>query len=209
MVNPFDIYLAPELSKFIGNINWVEKFIQENNNDDLIYCNLPNNKRDFLMKFNSKVSIEEFILNLSEENKKNLSRLLSNWRNNGVYNKINHLEMVGEKYQHSFWTILDIPLTYLYISPAERSLWDLFERHQFSLIKIANDPKLLRYSPYNGYLKNINEIEYPICLGEQQGFDLKYKIFDGVHRAIQIAINNEESLKLCYLESNTKVNLAV
>lgn len=108
------------------------------------------------------------------------------WRHNGVAQKLRTWRMVE---------ILDAPVAAIRLREAESELRPRFAQLEFELVAIANDPVVLAADAYCAHNPG-DPVGFPRCLatGEPDG---RYRILDGIHRAIQLVRNGERTVPLC------------
>jgi len=180
----YRIYLLAELGKFTnrGDVdNFFDYFGKENVNlkDFFLDSSFP----ELQKVFSSLSSINEYLSRLSNEQIKELARLCSECRENGVYRKF-------EKYEK--WIQKDIDIEMVDLSDAESELKDIFRKFDYKLVDLLEPIKDKK--PYCSF-KVGNKVEMKTCLAVSNKD--RYKIFDGVHRAYQLALNGEKKINLC------------
>jgi hypothetical protein len=189
MIEAHKVYLTAELQKF-HSTSWSSKFLGEIPPDALRFLSqvgLPIKPEEFSSSLGSHSSISVFLRERSSSEIERLSQILSTFRNNGVHGKIT---------AHQVWkTVRNVPLANVYVYPAEPSLKDLFRRNSWKLLSIVGDHDLWISKPYNQWSRE-REVEYRICLADNLGNE-NFKVFDGVHRAIQLAWRAETGIDIC------------
>ncbi len=190
-MNRFHVYLLPELSK-LRNKGDAENFLSKVKEDDLRRFKISTSVDELIKQFNSQDAIIEYINKLSNDELKLLSKLLSKeWRRNPIYDKLT---------RYFIWEEKEIPIDIIYVQQAEPippSLVNIFKKHNFKLLGITNDSELWEYKPYNSDFSKGRKVEFPLCLAEKID-ESKYIIFDGIHRAIQMARNGQQYINLYY-----------
>lgn len=185
----FYLYLLPELSK-LKNEGDAKNFLSKAKARDLKRLNISITPDKLTEQFNTSNKITEYLYSLSYYQIVPLTKLLSKiWRKNKVYDNLINTHKWEEK---------DIPINNIYVSFTERSVEHIFKKNKFKLSNIVKDLSLWMYEPYSKLYKG-REIEFPICLAKKID-DSTYMIFDGIHRAIQIAFNEQEYITLYYTE---------
>ena len=91
-----------------------------------------------------------------------------------------------------------VPVDLVDLQQAEPELAFIFERHAFSLKRIAGDYELWEKEPYAKW-DSMSSILFPTCLGMFNSG--RYKLFDGMHRAILLARRGEKAIRICYSEA--------
>lgn len=189
--NPYKFYLLAELSKFKDG-NEVDDLFAKTESQDREEVNLPSNKQEIVFQFRNKSSVIEFTEGLSNEQFKKLTQFLSNWRRNGVYDEIQNAGT-------NSWVVETVLVTSIFVRDAERDLYDVFAENCHYLPRLVKDERIWHnpnYSRYTGC-----EVEFPTCLARRFNGD-KYEIFDGVHRALGLALRGDAYIYLCYSKSN-------
>lgn len=189
MTEAHKVYLTAELRKF-NSTTWSEKFLREiprEDKDFLGQLGLPLSPMEFSSSLESHPLILEFLEKVPSPQIDRLSRVLSTFRNNGVYGKI---------IPHGNWiTVPNVQLANVFVYPAEETLKGLFKKNNWKLFSIVADQDLWKAEPYNRWSKD-REVEFRTCLADKLSGDA-YKIFDGVHRAIQLAWREEDTTDIC------------
>lgn len=181
------LYLAPELQKFKDR-NWALKFFAKFQNHELFEeFNLPMDIEIFAKQFSEKETIIKYLENQTQQTIIKLSRFLSiQWRENGAAHKL-------DKFQD--WRDEEIEIGSIFVYPAEECLNTFFAENDFSLLRIVADQRIMSSKPYYTYTPG-SKVDFKTLLAIKKG-NTNYHIFDGVHRAIQLAVNGEEVLYLC------------
>jgi hypothetical protein len=63
------------------------------------------------------------------------------------------------------------------------------------LSRIIGDPELAQHDPYKSSGVG-RSVEFPICMTVR--INGRYRLFDGVHRAIQMARNGKQTIRVVY-----------
>jgi hypothetical protein len=186
----FRVYLTAELLK-LKNTDMARVFIEgvlEEDRDLLKKCGLSIRPEDYRTRFErGSEEADVFLDSCSEEMIEALARMISGVRQNGVYRKIlNH---------DSWYLVPGVDLDKISVSPAESWNIELFERKCFKVVSIARDSELWKVKPYSGWNAG-RQVEFRTCLavGFSRG---RYRIFDGIHRAIQLVRNGETTVDIC------------
>jgi len=120
-----------------------------------------------------------------EQAMKLVARCDHGWRHNGVATKL----------ARSGWVCQMVPVDLLEVVYADPELHDVFRQLGHKLVAIAKDPRVLTHRAYAG--KPIgNPVDVRLLLGEKNG-DGRFRIFDGVHRAVQLVRNGEPFMEVC------------
>lgn len=186
----FHVYLLPELSK-LGNKGDAGYFLSKVNEGNLRRFKISTLIDELIKQFNSKSAIKEYLNKLSKDELISLTELLSKYRENAVYDILT---------RYSIWEEGEIPISYIYVTQAESkppNLVNIFKKHNFNLLDIKDDPELYKCEPYDSNFTKGRMVEFPLCLAKKINGS-KYIIFDGIHRAIQMARNGQRSITLYY-----------
>lgn len=91
------------------------------------------------------------------------------------------------------WSIRSVPLDELEVDQAEPTaeLARAFAQHQYRLVDIASDPFILGQPPYCEHQPG-EQVGLPIALAIPH--PVRLRIFDGIHRAIQLARNGQSEI---------------
>ncbi len=184
--DPYFFYLLPELSK-LRNPGDVKSLFQKVTMDELQKFNFPKSSEDVITFFSEKDRIIDYLRQLSR--KEELTALLSVcWRNNDVYSKLS-------RFDEKEWLTEKVEINSIFIQDAEGTLKSLFNKHNHKLVDIVNDGELWMNEPYRSWSNH--EIKYPVLLAMKFNED-RYKIFDGIHRAIWMVKTGYSQLCLCH-----------
>jgi hypothetical protein len=141
--------------------------------------------RGELGKLAPQAWVEEVVSGLSDGDAVTVASVLSLCRNNGVSRDLAN----GARFE-----LVTVPVEHVLLRPAEPVLRERFEANGWSLVRIACDDRVLRTKPYVDYPTG-HGVEYSVLLARAEGE--KYRVIDGMHRAIQLARNGEPALELC------------
>ncbi len=181
---PHRVYLMGELGKFRDS-QYVAQMLAAIDPDVLRAAGLIGTAEDLSTRFSTQSSIGSYVANLGRGKAMRLAVALSRWRNNPVHLK------AGDG---SDWPVTAVPMREVLLSQAESRYAEAWAAHGWELERIASDPALMSLPPYTSYRPG-REVEFPILLAElDQG---RWRVFDGVHRAIQLYLNGEARLTLC------------
>jgi hypothetical protein len=175
-------YLRAELGKF-KDPREAQYFLNSNCQFDLNMIGLKQDKQSLSTQFINQYLVDSFVESVSNDNLINLTHCCSKWRNNGV-SRILKSNQVTE--------FISVPIENIKLSYSESCLNGIFRKLNFELKKIANDSTVLATKPYSE-MENGTPIEFATCLA--QIIDNQYKLIDGMHRSINLAIN--ENTKIC------------
>lgn len=157
--------------------------------EDVCACGLEDTSEKLASQFCSQNAVNIFVSELSDVCVRRLVQLLSvKWRCNSVWSKLNN---------HAIWTICSVSIDLIKVTRAEEEVRHVFERNNYYLRSIVADPELWHFHPYYDY-SNKRTVELKVCLAEKN--DAEYSIFDGIHRAIQMAWCGDNEISLCVPE---------
>ena len=184
-MNQHEVYLKAELGK-LKNKGDAESLLSQVSHNELGQLGLALSPEELVAQFLTQGMVDGFIDNMNEEQQVTLAALLSEkWRCNDVYQKL---------CSHNEWAEIEAGTADINISYAEKELHELWRQHDFNLVKIANDKRLREFEPYKHYATNAI-ITFKLCLAVKNP-EGRYKIFDGVHRAIQMYFGGEHTFTL-------------
>ena len=110
------------------------------------------------------------------------------WRANGVAAKLRAGRLQG---------VFEVPTSAILLRQAEPDLGWAFARLGWRLDAIAQDPEVLEADPYRRHAA-LEPVIFRTCLSDPAdgGF---YRLFDGMHRAIQMARNEESTISVAVI----------
>ena len=181
----FITYLNGELGK-LKKEDDAAGFITALGTDFLKELQLSIEPAELSRQFSTQEEVSYFVEELS---KKNVIKIVElgdrRWRKNGVFKRLN---------EYLNWTVHSIAINEVDIQQAEPNLGSLFQDHNNNLVAIATDPTLLEQQPYSN--ANVGDpVAYQVLLAAR--WNGRYRVFDGIHRAIQLVRNKEQVLHLC------------
>lgn len=183
------IYLKSELGKLKdqGDASW---FLKSVSSDVLKMCGMPLGVPAIVNAFSLQKDVNTFVDSLVDAKLKLLTKTCDQeWRKNGVYGKLTN---------HLVWEERRVPIDLVDVQQAEPGLAFIFQRHNFRLKDIVGDPELWRNKPYS-HFNVAAEIQFPRLLGKHKSG--RYKLFDGIHRAISLIQKGEDAILICFYES--------
>lgn len=183
----FRVYLQSELGKFRQAAE-SSSFLRSTSRDLLFELRLPNSPEAITELLGDQSLIEKYVDALTEPELRILAGECSRWRRNDVALKLDSAKS---------WSIDSVPIAKVDVQQAEPHLGEFFRRRGFALTRVAGDPALFTYSPYSGWSK-ATRIVFPVCLAIRRG--VRYRLFDGIHRAIQSAWSGADALTVCWAE---------
>jgi hypothetical protein len=163
-----------------------ELFSKEVDRSVLDDCDLSSRGPDIAERFSSQEKVNRFVQQLEREQVERLTEACSSWRKNDVLSKLKAF---------SEWSEVQVAIDLIKVQEAEPDLAHLFKKNEFRLDIIARDQEILAAEPYRHYAAG-NPVAFPICLALKS--NEAYQVFDGIHRAIQLARNGHEHIDICF-----------
>lgn len=184
----YRIYLRAELAK-LRNRGDAEDFISKAS------CapeslGLPRTLDGLTDTFDDQARVDAFVDRLDLAGKRTIAKCCENWRGNALARKLAAASSAA---------LFSAPIDRLLVAPAEQEYEYLFARNGWSLVGIAADPELRTLTPYSAFVRGAPVTEAR-CISEadSRGPD-RYRIIDGIHRAIQLVWNDASAIDLCVL----------
>jgi hypothetical protein len=148
----------------------------------------PGGPQAVAARFETQDRTDSFVSRLTDDELICLTQCLSRWRNNSVSSDL----------KRSQTAVLEgVAVGLIRLNDAEALLHDAFVRNGRLLTRIASDPEVLADPNFAKHSPG-EPVNLPICLAkpdpEAPG---KFRVIDGVHRAIQLVRNGESSILLC------------
>lgn len=187
-MNQFRIYLKSELRK-LGNEGDANDLLSKIQITELASLGIPTELSTLNNLFSSQKAVNHFVQELADNTLKQLTQLCSAWRKNNVHDKLT-------KYFN--WQEATVEVSRIFVQQAESQLAEIFKCDGGKLTSIVSNPELWNHKPYSEY-KRAAAIEFPTCLAIRHASD-KYKLFDGIHRAIQMCYQDIKSINVCYAD---------
>jgi len=187
-MNQYRIYLKSELGK-LGNSGNAKWFLQTIPEQSLTRYGLPVVVKQLTERFASQEEVNSFVDSLSDADLASLTKTCDHeWRKNGVFDKL---------HRHSVWREDTVPVERIDVQQAEEHLAWLFERNGFQLTRVTKDSELWKHKPYAEW-KADAPVHFPVALGRLRSG--RWKLFDGIHRAIKLVQMGKESIHVCFCE---------
>lgn len=182
----FRVYLRSELGK-LSDLSEAESFLRSVSHDVLKTCGLTKVATKLIEALGSQENVDRFVARLGEDELTSLTKTCDHdWRKNHVYDKL---------VKARTWQEAEIPIDSIDVQQAEWELGSLFERNGFRLSRVIADPALATFEPYkSSHVGSV--VEFPICMAIQ--VNRRYRLFDGIHRAIQMARNGSQTIRVLY-----------
>lgn len=188
----YRVYLLAELGK-LRELGDAEVLLGRIDGADLAALGLAINPDALAAQFRDQAMVAAYVDGLGGDDAVTLTGLCSRARRNDVAARLAEAER---------WEMVRTPADDVEIAQAEPSLADLWRLHGYRLSAIARDPDVLSSRPYSERRAN-GRPAYDVLLASRRGD--RYRIFDGVHRAIQLVRNGEQALTLCVPEVDIRM----
>jgi len=183
---PYRVYLRAELGK-LANVDDAKRLLEHMQASRRRFS-LPSDPAELADRFASQELVDAYVADLGDSALAAVTNLCSRVRGNDVARKLDRMRG---------FELLLVGVENVLLSPAELELHDLFDRHGWQLASIARDSEFLTAASYRHHHER-EEIRFRWCLAEpwpdRSGM---YRIFDGMHRAIQMVRNGETQIPLC------------
>ena len=141
-------------------------------------------------RFATQQLVDAFVDSLDYRALIDLTACCGLWRRNGIARNLTRWQSTH---------FVDVPLEDVLLERAEEDLWPVFDRLG-ALTAIGKDDEVLAHPVYAAHSPN-EPIDYRRCLARPEpGRQGVYRIFDGMHRAIQMLRNRETLIPLCVVE---------
>ncbi len=185
----FCTYLRSELGK-LKNHGDAARFLSCIEPQVLETCQLQTDPAQLVIAFSTQEKVDAFVHVLSPDQLQALTRSCDlDWRKNGVFDKLS---------RHSTWTDESVSVDLVDVQQGEPQLGYIFQRHGFRLTSIAADGELWTQKPYADW--NLDAaVHFSTGLGKLTLG--RYRLFDGVHRAILRCRQGIQSLEICFYEA--------
>jgi hypothetical protein len=157
----------------------------------LAELDLPADPAALSQRFANQGQVDLFVQDLDDQSLMALTACCGQWRENDIAIKL-------APTQHPKLHLVPVDRVRLYA--AEPILTDDFARLDWELRAIAQDGAVLNSDPYRTRQRGA-AIAFGICLANPDPARANgYRIFDGMHRAIQMVRNGVNSVLLCVVE---------
>jgi hypothetical protein len=185
MLEGFRTYLRAELAK-LCHVGDAAALLTSGSCRNAVW--LPNTSEDLVEAFGSPEQIDFYLAHLSPEELVTLANCLSQWRGNNVASVL----AAGRSTEY-----VDVPVGSILLSAAEPELKETFRRYAWSLPLIARDPEVLKADAYRHHSTG-DTVQFPVCLARPEpGQPGAFRLIDGMHRAIQLVRNGQDSIAVC------------
>jgi hypothetical protein len=142
---------------------------------------------DEMSKFKNIGDLEQFVNTLEAEQINRLCEWLSSWRKNSVFNDIS----AGPE----TWRTDKIHISNIKIKRVNEKVNPLLKRDDYMLEKISQDEEICNHDEFKSQGK-INSKQF-IAIKEGD----KFKLIDGIHRAVRLACDGTKEFELIYMQS--------
>ena len=135
-------------------------------------------------RFRDQQLVDGFVDGLGGDAAYAVAVYLSSWRRNSVRDRLSEPRV---------WRLEHVPIEAVDLNETEAELKPLGSEHRRRLVPIVEDPRLWQVHPYAGWShgRPIAHPELPAVPRDGRVF-----VFDGVHRAIQMAWDGAAELSL-------------
>jgi hypothetical protein len=182
----FKVYLKAELGK-LKHRGDARNFLSAGSPELLEKCGLGIELEALVTQLSSQEKVNNLVAGLSDIALRELTRHMDeNCRRNGVFKKLSATDK---------WFESEVEVSRVLVQQAEPHLKDLWRECNYELMKVAMHPKVIATEPYCANDRS-EPIAFRMCLAKRIGD--RYCIFDGVHRAIQLFRNGENTIPLCW-----------
>jgi hypothetical protein len=187
-MNQFRVYLRGELGKLRNRRDAAAFIVAVESSELLGDIGLAADPESLSRQLDSQAAVDELVARLQPETLDALSKCCSNeWRANpDLYEQLTSSDT---------WTEKNVDVESILLKQAEPRLGQLFAELGYRLTAIAADRRVLSSHPY--CLRTPGElVDYPICLAKRSSGT--FRVFDGIHRAIQLVRNGQGQIPLCF-----------
>jgi hypothetical protein len=141
---------------------------------------------DEMSKFKNLGDLEQFVNTLKTEQIDQLCKWLSSWRKNSVFNNI----LSGP----NSWQMDKVHISDIKIKRVNDRVNPLLEKHDYMLENISQDEEICNHDEFRSQ-GNIKSKRF-IAIKEGD----KFKIIDGIHRAVRLGCDGTKEFELIYFE---------
>jgi hypothetical protein len=176
-------YLQAELSK-LGRVGDAREFLAKSGCEPGAF-GMEDDAGRLARAFASQELVDAYVARLDPQLLVDLTACCGRWRSNGIEGKLSP----GQRCER-----VSAPVETIILGQAEVALRGLWSRNGWRLVPIARDPEVLAAAPYS-FEKPGSTISFRTCLATQQP-DGPFRVFDGIHRAIQMMRNGDREIPL-------------
>jgi hypothetical protein len=138
--------------------------------------------------FAAQALVDAYVGALSDDALVELADCCETWRGNGVATRLRAGRLLG---------VSEVPTSAILLRQAEPELGSAFAREGWRLDAIAHAPDLMAADPYRRRTAG-ESVAFRTCLSNPANGGL-YRLFDGMHRAIQMARNGEPTISVAVI----------
>jgi hypothetical protein len=139
---------------------------------------------DEMSKFKNFDDLEGVVNSLTSEKIYEIGKWLSSWRRNTLYSDI-----FGSP---TNWLASTIAISNVELTNVKSEIDSLFKRHNYSLEEISRDREICTHSEF----RSQGEIKSKSLIAIKNGD--KFKVIDGIHRAVRLACDGTKEFELMY-----------
>ena len=185
----YSTYLRAELGK-LGNVGDGRDFLLRSGCRPEAF-NLVGDPEWLARSFASQDRVDVYVAGLGALLLEELTGCCGRWRGNGIAAKLSPRQRPR---------FIEVPVANLLLSQAEPALGDVFRGHAGRLAAIAQDPRVLAADAYCRHEPG-DQVSFRCCLANPvSGTDEMYRVFDGVHRAIQMFRSGDAQIPVCVVD---------
>ncbi len=142
---------------------------------------------DEMSKFKNLGDLKDFVNTLEIEQMCQLCQWLSSWRKNNLCDFISK--------GPNNWSVKNVPISNIKVTRVNEEINPILEKHNYLLEKISQDKEICNHNEF----KSQGNINSKSLIARKRGD--KFKVVDGIHRAIRLACDGTKELKLIYFEN--------
>jgi hypothetical protein len=181
----FVTYLRAELRK-LGDEGDVGDFLAKSGCAEV--ASVPASLEGLMEAFASQPQVDEYVFGLGDADLVALTRCCGRWRNNNIANDLSPGQAVET---------IDVAMGQILLRPAEERLHSDFARLGWRLAAIAEDPYILEQPEYRDRTPS-DIVDLRVCIAKPEPDEPgAFRVIDGIHRAIEMHRNGQESIRLC------------
>jgi hypothetical protein len=191
-VHQFRVYLRAELGKLRYRADAAAFIFAVGPSGLLRDIGLNRDPESLARQLDSQTAVDGLVAQLSPDVLKLLAKCCGDeWRANpDLYSQLTSSDL---------WAEEQVEIEFIYLKQAEPHLGAVFSDLGYRLTAIAADPRILSSAPYCDSRPG-KPIDYPVCLAKR-GLGA-YRLFDGIHRAIQLVRNGQARIPICFSDDS-------
>ena len=132
--------------------------------------------KDEMSKFKNYHDMVSFLESLTDKEARTVGRLLSRWRNNGVYWKVMF---------RADWEISKVDISRILIGGINDGIHPLIEENSHLLETMCGDPRIANHPEFKDQGEIRNKLFLALKIGNL------FKIIDGSHRIVRLACDGD------------------